>query len=137
MTAKYNVLPQTESCNGGDAIKNNTIRSSDTTGIQIDQGIWKSTLTQAHGLKYYKQVNLNKRRYKRSLYYFYVVETYYFLFLFFGLFAFSGAMPVEIPRLGFNQSCSHWPMPGPQPHRIRATSVTYTTAHGNTRSLTH
>ena len=25
----------------------------------------------------------------------------------------------------------------PQPHQIRATSVTYTTTHGNTRSLTH
>ena len=40
-----------------------------------------------------------------------------------------------------NQSYSRWPTPWPtpQPHQcqIRATSVTYTTAHGNTGSLTH
>ena len=29
------------------------------------------------------------------------------------------------------------PVPQPQQLRIQATSVTYTTAHGNTRSLTH
>ena len=28
-------------------------------------------------------------------------------------------------------------MPQPREHRIRAVSVTYTTAHGNTRSITH
>ena len=41
-------------------------------------------------------------------------------------------------------TCSIWLFPGqgsnipqPQQHRIRAMSVTYTTAHGNTGSLTH
>ena len=38
---------------------------------------------------------------------------------------------------GSNQSCRCWPMPQPQQLRIWAVSVTYTTAHGNTRSLTH
>ena len=31
-----------------------------------------------------------------------------------------------------NQNCSCQPTPQPQQHRIQATSVTYTTAHGNT-----
>jgi len=30
-----------------------------------------------------------------------------------------------------------WPTPQPQQHHIQATSSTYTTAHGNARSLTH
>ena len=34
-----------------------------------------------------------------------------------------------------NYSC--WPMPQPQPHQIWATSVTYTTAHGDAGSITH
>ena len=44
---------------------------------------------------------------------------------------------MEVPRLGSNRSCSHWPMPEPQQLGIRAESATYTTAHGNARSLTH
>ena len=36
---------------------------------------------------------------------------------------------MEVPRLG--------PTPQPQQHKIQAESATYTTAHGNTRSLTH
>ena len=36
-----------------------------------------------------------------------------------------------------SQARSCWPQPQPQPHRIRAASVAYTTARGNTRSLTH
>ena len=43
----------------------------------------------------------------------------------------------EAPRLGLNQSCSLWLTPQPQQHGIRATSVTYITAQGNTVSLTH
>ena len=38
---------------------------------------------------------------------------------------------------GSNWSCSHQPMPEPQQRGIQATSVTYTTAHGNAGSLTH
>ena len=38
---------------------------------------------------------------------------------------------------GSNQSCSCWPMPWPQQPQIQDTSVTYTTAHRNARSLTH
>ena len=34
------------------------------------------------------------------------------------------------------QSCSRWPTPQPQQHQIQALSATYTTAHGNTGSLT-
>ena len=37
---------------------------------------------------------------------------------------------------GSNQSCSYQPIPKPQQHQIRATSVTYTTAHGNAVSFT-
>ena len=44
---------------------------------------------------------------------------------------------MEVPRLGVNWSYSCQPTPQPQQRRIRAASVTYTTAQGNTRSLTH
>ena len=40
---------------------------------------------------------------------------------------------MEVRRLGFNWSCSHQTQP--QPRRIWAMSVTYSTAHGNARSL--
>ena len=43
---------------------------------------------------------------------------------------------MEVPRLGYNQSCSCRPIPQPQQHGIQATSVSYTIAHGNTGSLT-
>ena len=36
-----------------------------------------------------------------------------------------------------NQSCSCWPPPQLPQHQIQATSSTYPTAHGSTRSLTH
>ena len=36
-----------------------------------------------------------------------------------------------------NHSCSCWPMPQPQQCQIPGMSATYTTAHGNARSLTH
>ena len=41
------------------------------------------------------------------------------------------------PGWGLNGSCSCWPTPQPQQLGIQALSVTYTTAHGNARSLTH
>ena len=44
---------------------------------------------------------------------------------------------MKVPRLGVQRSCSHWPTPEPQQGQIQAVSVTYTTAHGNTGSLTH
>ena len=51
---------------------------------------------------------------------------------------FLGPLPwhMEIPRMGSNWSCSHWPTPEPQQRSIRAASATYTIAHGNTGSLT-
>ena len=45
---------------------------------------------------------------------------------------------MEVPKLGGpNRSCSHWPTPQLQQHRIWAASATYTTGHSNARSLTH
>ena len=41
------------------------------------------------------------------------------------------------PQQGLDWSYSCRPMPEPQQCGIRAASATYTTAHGNTRSLTH
>ena len=60
-----------------------------------------------------------------------------FVFLSFFLF-FSGLHPrhMEVPRLGFNWSYSCQPTPQLQQCQIRATSVAYTTVHGNARSLT-
>ena len=43
----------------------------------------------------------------------------------------------RFPGQGSNRSCSRWPTPEPQQCRIRASSVTYTTVHGNSRSPTH
>uniref|UniRef100_A0A4X1UVP8 Uncharacterized protein n=1 Tax=Sus scrofa TaxID=9823 RepID=A0A4X1UVP8_PIG len=43
----------------------------------------------------------------------------------------------EVPRLGVDRSYSCWLTPQPQQHQIRASSATYTTAHGNAGSLTH
>ena len=46
---------------------------------------------------------------------------------------------MEVPGLpqGSNWSCSCSPTSQPQQHQIQAASVTYTTAHGNIRSLTY
>ena len=44
---------------------------------------------------------------------------------------------MEVPRLGSNRSCSRQPIPEPQQCRIQATSVTFTTAHGNAGSLAY
>ena len=44
---------------------------------------------------------------------------------------------VEVPSLGLNQSCSCWFAPQPQQCKIQATFAAYTTAHSNSRSLTH
>ena len=41
---------------------------------------------------------------------------------------------VLLPRLGVD---SHWPTPQPQQCQIQAAFATYTTAYGNTGSLTH
>ena len=61
-------------------------------------------------------------------------------FFFVCLFVFLGPHPqhMEVPRLGgSNRSCSCRPMPEPQQRQIQTMSATYTTAHGNARSLTH
>ena len=62
-------------------------------------------------------------------------------FLVLVLFFFLGPHPrhMEVPRPGVdqNQSCNCRPIPQPQQCRIRASSVTYTTAYGNAGSLTH
>ena len=43
----------------------------------------------------------------------------------------------RFPGQESNHSCCRQPTPQPQQLGIRATSATYTTAHGNARSLTH
>ena len=43
----------------------------------------------------------------------------------------------KFPGLESNQSYSFWPTPHPKQHQIRAASAVYTTAQGNTRSLTY
>ena len=60
-----------------------------------------------------------------------------FCFVLFMLFrAIPASYAGSQPR-GSNQSCSHWPTPQPQQRQSQATSATYSTAHGNTGSLTH
>ena len=61
----------------------------------------------------------------------------FFSFLFFFFLSFWGHT-LGIQRFPvLNQSYCCQPTPEPQQHGIRAVSTTYTTAHGNTRSLTH
>ena len=43
----------------------------------------------------------------------------------------------KFPGQGWNWSCKCWPTPQPQQRQIRVAFATYTTAFGNTRSLTH
>ena len=69
-----------------------------------------------------------------------LVGFFFFFFFFFCLFAiFLGRSrgTWRFPGKGSNRSCSHRPTPEPQQRGIRAASATYTTAHGNARSLTH
>ena len=44
---------------------------------------------------------------------------------------------MEVPRLGGELELQLLPTPQPQQHGIQAASSTYTTAHGNTGSLTY
>ena len=50
---------------------------------------------------------------------------------FFAFFLRLNLQHMEVPRLGIESE------PQPQPRQLRATSLTYTTAHSNTGSLTH
>ena len=58
----------------------------------------------------------------------------YFLFLFF---LWSHLQHKEVPRIAVKWELQLGPTPQPQHPRIRAASVTYTTAFSNGRSLTH
>ena len=66
------------------------------------------------------------------------VHIFLFLLFFFFL-VFLGLHPghMEDPRLGLNQSSSHWPMPQPEQYGIWVASAAYTTAHGKAGSLTY
>ena len=62
------------------------------------------------------------------------------IFLCVCLFAFSRAAPIACggsQARGLIGAVAARPMPEPQQRRIQASSATYTTAHGNARSLTH
>ena len=63
---------------------------------------------------------------------------WFFVFWFFWLFratpvAYGSSQARELP----NWSCSCQLTPQPEPHRIRDTSATYTSAHSNAGSFTH
>ena len=72
---------------------------------------------------------------KRGMNFIPVSVFFFFFFLFFFFLCSLG--PHLVPRLGMDRNYSFWPTPQPQQHRIWAASATYTTAHGNTGSLTH
>ena len=61
----------------------------------------------------------------------------FFFFLSFCLFLSRSCSIWRVPGYRSHRSCSHWPTPEPQQRGIQAASATYTTAHGNARSLTH
>ena len=58
-------------------------------------------------------------------------------FFFFFKFRAAGAAYGSSQARGSNQNCSCWPVPQPQQQGIWAAFATYTTAQGNTGSLTH
>ena len=60
-----------------------------------------------------------------------------FFFFFFCLFRAVPTAYGSSQARGSNQSCTCRPTPQLQQHQIQALSVTYTTAHSNTRPLTH
>ena len=61
----------------------------------------------------------------------YNLVNFFFFLVFLGL----HLCHMEVPGLGFSQSCSCWSTS--QPRQILVPSATYTTAHGNTGFLTH
>ena len=65
---------------------------------------------------------------------FYFILFYFILFLFV---CFFRSAPTAYGGSQANQSCSRWPTPQPQLCQIWAASLTYATARGNARSLTH
>ena len=62
-----------------------------------------------------------------------LVSYSYIFFLFLG----PHCQHMEVPRLGVESELCCQPAPQPQPCRIWAAPVTYTTAHGDAGSLTH
>ena len=63
--------------------------------------------------------------------------SFLFSFFFFFWFSFRAVPTAYKSGKGIRGRYSCKPMPQPQPHQIQATSVAYSTAHGNTGSLTH
>ena len=80
--------------------------------------------------------------YERSSFYtsspIFMSDIYLFILIFFFFWSFQGCTHSiwSFPGEGSNWSCSHRPAPQPQQCQIQASSVTYTTALGNARSLT-
>ena len=70
-----------------------------------------------------------------SFYLFYFIAFFFFFFFFF--FRAAPSTHGSSQARQSNESCSCRPTPQPQQCRIQAVTATHTTAHGNTRSLTH
>ena len=92
-----------------------------------------------------KDVTLNQKSSQiriKDLNHSFVSIIYLFICLFIYFLSFchflGGSLSIwRFPGQGSNPSCSHRPMPESQQRGIRAACATYTTAQGNTRSLTH
>ena len=64
-------------------------------------------------------------------------NAFLFFFFFFLLLLWPHLQYMEVPRPGVELELQLRPTPQPWKHQIGATFTTYTTTHGNTRSLTH
>ena len=115
--------------------------SSDSTpslGTQAQEKAKRQTPKQ-----YRVSVSFKKnKKLKTELPYYPALPLLGFFFFFFFFLSFSKAAPAAYggsPARGLISAVSpgRRPMPEPQQWGIQATSVTHTTAHGNTRSLTH
>ena len=108
--------------------------TSKTNRIQIAK--WQTYLTLSIITLVVSELNTPVKKQRLSVWLKKARQTY-ILFLSFFFWGVHTHSIEKFPDQGSNQSYSCWPSPQPQQCQIQDTSATYTTAHGNTRSLAH
>ena len=65
------------------------------------------------------------------------ISSFFFFLSFCAIFWAPPTAYGDFQARGLIRPVASWPTPEPQQRQMKATSATYTTAHGNTRSLAH